>query len=167
MSPAMAKLPMHAEAAHKELTCNSCHQGHGFDTQEAAVKACQSCHADDHTKAFMDSPHGELWQQSLAGDITSEEAVSCATCHMPREIIGSGDRQRTVVQHNQNDNLRPNEKMIRPVCLNCHELQFSLNALADPELIERNFDGHPSVHIESIDMATSRDTARETESSPY
>lgn len=167
MSPAMAKLPMHADAAHEQLTCNSCHQGHAFDTQEAAVSACQGCHADDHTKAFIDSPHGALWQQSIGGDIDAAEAVSCATCHMPREVSGTGDNPRTVVQHNQNDNLRPNEKMIRPVCLNCHDLQFSLNALADPELIERNFNGQPSVHVDSIDMATSRDTAREQESSPY
>jgi hypothetical protein len=60
------------------------------------------------------------------------------------------------VQHNQNDNLRPNEKMIRSVCMNCHGLKFSIDALADPELVKRNFIGLPSRHIQSIDMAEAR-----------
>ena len=46
-----------------------------------------------------------------------------------------------VVQHNQNANLRPNEKMIRQVCLTCHSLALSIDALADSELIRRNFCG--------------------------
>ena len=61
--------------------------------------------------------------------------------------------RRTVVQHNQNANLLPNEKMIRPACIHCHGLGFSIDALADEQLIENNFNGKPSVHIESIDMA--------------
>ena len=61
-----------------------------------------------------------------------------------------------VVQHNQNANLRPNEKMIRQVCLTCHSLALSIDALADSELIRRNFCGRPSRHVRSIDMALSR-----------
>jgi hypothetical protein len=57
------------------------------------------------------------------------------------------------VQHNQNWNLRPNEKMIRDVCMTCHGLAFSIDALGDPTLIETNFKGRPSRHVESIDMA--------------
>ena len=38
--------------------------------------------------------------------------------------------KRTLVQHNQNDGLQPNEKMIRPVCMSCHGLGFSIDALA-------------------------------------
>jgi hypothetical protein len=60
------------------------------------------------------------------------------------------------VNHNQNDVLRPNEKMIRPVCLQCHSLDFSIDALADKALIENNFSGKPSVHIPSIDWALKR-----------
>ena len=58
--------------------------------------------------------------------------------------------------HNQNDTLRPNEKMIRPVCMECHSLEFAIDALADPNLVERNFAGTPDRHIESIDWAVSR-----------
>ena len=61
------------------------------------------------------------------------------------------------VQHNQNWNLRPNEKMIRPVCMNCHGLEFAIDALADPELIKSNFSGQPSKHVESVDWVLERD----------
>jgi hypothetical protein len=63
------------------------------------------------------------------------------------------------VQHNQNANLRPNEKMIREVCMHCHGLGFSIDALADPKLVEANFRGSPARHIQSIEMAV-RKTAR-------
>ena len=53
-------------------------------------------------------------------------------------------------------NLQPNEKMIRGVCMKCHGLSFSIDALADPVLIERNFQGQPSRHVESVDMAVRR-----------
>jgi hypothetical protein len=62
----------------------------------------------------------------------------------------------TAVEHNQNDTLRPNEKMIRPVCLNCHGLAFAIDALADPRLIRNNFAGRPRRHVPSLDMAEAR-----------
>ena len=61
------------------------------------------------------------------------------------------------VEHNQNFYLRPNEKMIRPVCMQCHSLEFSIDALADIELLKSNFTGKPSRHIESIDWAKKRE----------
>ena len=167
MTPALARLPMHQERLHDALTCNSCHAGHEFDTVKAATESCLSCHADDHSQAFPDSPHGELWQQALAGDIATAEAVSCATCHMPRINKNDSDGAPVIVQHNQNDTLRPNEKMIRPVCLNCHELQFSLDALADEMLIRNNFSGQPSMRVESIDMAEERSRTRDKDNSVY
>ncbi len=60
------------------------------------------------------------------------------------------------MQHNQNANLRPNEKMLRSVCLECHSLGLSIDALADPELVRRNFGGQPARHVPSIEMALSR-----------
>jgi hypothetical protein len=66
------------------------------------------------------------------------------------------DVKRVLVQHNQNDNLRPNEKMLRPVCLNCHGLGFATNALADSKLVKGNFAGQPGVHIRSLDMVAKR-----------
>ena len=58
-------------------------------------------------------------------------------------------RGNAITSHNQNDNLRPNEKMIRSVCLDCHGLQFSLDALTDTRLIEANFTGKPKIRVES------------------
>jgi len=65
-------------------------------------------------------------------------------------------RAGIVTTHNQNAYLRPNEKMIRPVCMSCHGVAFSIDALADPKLVESNFNGRPEVHIESIDWALRR-----------
>ena len=65
-------------------------------------------------------------------------------------------RGKITTNHNHNDNLRPNEKMVRPVCLDCHGLGFSLDALADTDLVNRNFRGMPAVHVESIEWAMRR-----------
>lgn len=157
MTPDLARLPMKPESSHAELGCNSCHAAHTDNTQYAAAEACLTCHADDHSQAFEQSPHGQLWQQVRDGVIASEQGVSCATCHMPvmeQEIFGS---EQWLTQHNQNATLRPNEKMIRPTCMQCHSLEFSIDALADPDLINNNFNGLPTHHVPGIEMATQRD----------
>ena len=156
MTPAMARLPMRDEAAHAELTCSSCHGAHEFDTRTAAVDACVKCHDDEHTRNYAASPHAALWQAELAGRAPPGSGVSCATCHLPRETQRDGDVIRVLVQHNQNNNLRPNEKMIRSVCHDCHGLGFAIDALADPALIRKNFNGRPATHVESIDLALRR-----------
>jgi hypothetical protein len=158
MTPAQARLPMHAEAKHTELTCTTCHGAHRFDTRAAAVDACLTCHADEHSLAFRDSKHFELWQAEIEGRALAGSGVSCATCHMPRteQRDPDLDLRRIVVQHNQNDTLRPNEKMLRPVCLQCHGLGFAIDALADPQSIRTNFDGPPAAHIRSLEMAAER-----------
>lgn len=149
MQPSMARLPMHVDAAHRELTCNACHSDHDFNTQKAAVDACLGCHNDSHSNAYRESSHAELWRLELAGELPSGQGVSCATCHMPRTIVDG----KTFVNHNQNGNLRPIEKMIRSVCENCHGLQFSLDALADPDLSLNCYSTSPKVRIESVEMA--------------
>lgn len=148
MTPAMARHPMKPHSLHAELNCSSCHSGHRFDTKFAAVDACVKCHNDQHTLAYLESSHYTLWLDELAGDLPEGSGVSCATCHMPRMKVD----YELVVQHNQNETLRPNEKMIRSVCLNCHGTSFSIDSLADQELIEKGFVGQPSQHIESLDM---------------
>lgn len=152
MQPSMARQPMHVDASHREMTCNACHPAHGYDTRYAAVEACLSCHADSHSQAYRDSGHYALWQSEQQGKGEAGTGVSCATCHMPRVEEGRG---RIRVQHNQNNNLQPNEKMVREVCLNCHGLQYTLNALADPASVDRCFADSPSVYVESLDMAKS------------
>ncbi|MCI0749199.1 MAG: cytochrome c3 family protein [Nevskiales bacterium] len=156
MTPALARLPMQTDAAPRELGCTSCHAAHRFDTRHAAAEACLGCHADSHSLAYKDSKHFGLWTAELAGDAPAETGLSCAGCHLPREREDTGDERRVHVAHNQNDFLRPNEKMIRPVCLHCHGLGFALDALADTDLVESNFQRLPAIHIESIDMALRR-----------
>lgn len=149
MQPSMARLPMHVDAAHRELSCNSCHAGHRYDTQYAAVEACQSCHADSHSMAYANSSHAQLWQDELAGDGPIGSGVTCATCHMPRTQGDDG----IWVNHDQNAVLRPNETMAREVCASCHGLDYSLSALADPELMLSCYDQPPAVRTKSVQMA--------------
>lgn len=148
MKPALARHSMKPHSLHMELNCSSCHSGHRFDTEFAAVDACVQCHNDQHTLAYLESSHYTLWLDELSGDKPPGSGVSCATCHMPRMEVD----YELVVQHNQNETLRPNEKMIRTVCQNCHGTAFSIDSLADVELIEKGFVGQPKAHIESLDM---------------
>jgi Cytochrome c3 len=157
MTPGMARIAMQPEAVDQPLTCVSCHDAHTFDTKEAAVDACMGCHSDGHTRAYIDSKHHTLWQNEREGVTPPNSGVSCATCHLPREKRRRGGKEYVVVQHNQNDNLRPNEKMIRSVCMHCHGLRFSIDALADPDLVANNFTGKASTHIASIDWAVRRE----------
>jgi len=143
MTPDQARLPMKKIAADKELNCSSCHSSHKFDTQFASVSACMSCHDDKHSNSFKKSPHFSLWESEIKGEAVAGSGVSCATCHLPRVYEGSGSSRHIEVKHNQNDFLRPSEKMIRPVCINCHGVEFTLDALADEGLIENNFSSTP------------------------
>ena len=158
MRVADARLPMKDPPLTEEMECGSCHPAHRFDTVFAAVEACLGCHDDTHSNAYLGSPHRALSHPDPAGDGAASGAVTCATCHMPRieESYEWGAYVHVLVQHNQNDNLRPSEKMIRTVCMDCHGLGFSIDALADPALITNNFTGPPSVHVESIDLAEQR-----------
>jgi hypothetical protein len=158
MQPALARLPMRPEAAHRTLTCTSCHGPHDADTRRAAVESCLQCHNDSHSLAYKDSRHHQLWLAELAGTAPAGSGVSCASCHMPREEHVQDGVTTVSVQHNQSLTLRPVEKMTRTVCIRCHGLGFTLDSLADPKLGRNNFDGIPGHHVESIDMALRRRT---------
>lgn len=161
MTSALARLPMKTEAHDRALGCTTCHGAHRFDRQVAVVQACLGCHADQHTEHYRQSPHYRLWQAELAGLGLPGSGVTCATCHLPRHQARDDDGQPVIrVAHNQNANLRPNEKMVRSVCLDCHGLGFTLDALADRALIERNFTGQPAGHVESLDWVAARMRAR-------
>ncbi len=147
-----ARLPMKAGSNQKALDCNSCHPAHGNDPAYASFEACMHCHDDEHSNSYSGSKHFKTFEQAIARGAL-ETGVSCATCHLPR-VRGSGAGS---VLHNPNATLRPNEKMVRPVCLNCHGLAFALDALADDDLVRRNFQGQPSRHVTSIEMAVTRD----------
>jgi hypothetical protein len=156
MTPAQARQPMKPDAHGRALGCASCHGAHAFDTRRAAAEACLGCHDDEHTRAYEGSPHHRLWQAELAGTLPPGRGVSCATCHLPRETHRQDGTSGVRVQHNQNWNLRPNEKMARSVCLNCHGLGFVLDALADSRLIAGNFTGKSARHVESVEWAAKR-----------
>ena len=149
MQPSMARLPMHAGAAHAELTCNACHAGHRYDTAYAAAEACLKCHADSHSVAYVDSAHADLWLAEQSGDGSAGSGVSCASCHMPRLETDDG----IVVQHNQSEVLHPSETMARQVCGHCHGLEYSLSALADAEVVAGCFVDPPSEVQPSVEMA--------------
>ena len=189
ISPAESPLPFKKASFNVQHGCNSCHESHTFDTQFAAADACLQCHNDEHSLNYLQSPHGKLWIQAQSGAIPGENAVSCATCHLPRvdtnrtgtkvdrgnfsnradvnsgSNTGTDDRPYPVlrVEHNQNLFLRPNEKMIRTVCMQCHSLEFAIDALADPVLIKNNFNGKPSTHIPSMDWALAREVEKDTD----
>lgn len=167
MTPADARLPMKAAAAHESLSCSSCHEPHRYDRKFAASQACISCHDDAHSKNFAASPHARLWQAELDGTGAPGTGVSCATCHLPREKHGDAFS----ANHNQNANLTPNEKMLQNVCMKCHGMQFAMDALADENLILLNFAGTPSrTHpgiAWTVDAAISRGDAQVIELRDY
>lgn len=149
MRPELARQPMKADAGHRELDCSACHQPHRYDRDFAAQQACLQCHDDEHSRNYRNSRHAQLWQSELAGDASPGTGVSCATCHLPSVSHGKGH----AVSHDQSANLRPNEKMLRSVCMDCHGLQFSMDALADADLVTGNFHRRPSGHHPGIDWA--------------
>ena len=162
MKPAMAQLPMKQDAAHQELTCNSCHGAHQYDVQQAAVESCLGCHDDKHSLAYKQSPHYALWLRELDGEAEAGTGVSCASCHMPRVNHDVSEwMSRTIVDHNQSANLSPNTKMIRSSCQHCHGLEFVLDTLADEVQIEANFNGHTDKHIQTMDLAEKEKQRRE------
>jgi hypothetical protein len=156
MRPRDARQPMRADAADREVSCVSCHPAHDVDTPRAAVDACLGCHSDRHSMAFERSPHARLWTLERTGAAAAGSGVSCATCHLPRVVVREQGQDVIRVEHNQNHNLQPNERMARTTCLQCHGLQFSLDALADRALIDTNFSGRPARHVDSLDMAMRR-----------
>jgi hypothetical protein len=153
-TPAQARIPMDADSHDKALDCTTCHSAHDSNIQEAAVEACLGCHQDKHSLNYKQSQHFNLLLAEQQGVAEAGTGVSCATCHMPRTSKDiDGENVLVISEHNQNANLRPNEKMVRTVCMQCHGLGFVLDSLADQMLIENNFNGRPTVHVESLDMA--------------
>ena len=156
MQPKLSWRAMKPDMAEHQLGCNSCHNDHRHDTVNAAVDACLGCHADEHSTAYKNSAHFRLWQQEQRGELAPGSGVSCATCHLPRETHQLAGVDQVTVQHNQNSNLRPVEKMARTVCMHCHGLGFTLDALADPGLRANNFHGRPHEQVPGIRMAEER-----------
>jgi len=166
MTPAQSLLPMNSDASHEQLNCNSCHDAHRFDVNEAAVESCLGCHEDEHSLAYKKSSHYDLWQKELSGESEEGTGVSCASCHMPRiDHDVSEWMSRTIVDHNQSANLSPNTKMVRTSCQHCHGLEFTLDALVDGKLIKNNFSTAPEKYIRTMDLANQENERRKKSAS--
>ena len=151
MSPRLSSLPFTKASFTRTLSCTTCHAALNPDVRRAAVEACVGCHNDPHTLAYQGSRHELAWRKELRGEAPRGSGVSCASCHLP--TVEAADGSHPFSTHNPNAFLRPNSRQLRIVCLSCHTLPFSIDALADRQLIERNFRGLPTRHIPSIEMA--------------
>lgn len=154
----MAKLPMHQDASEKVLNCHSCHQAHDYNRRTAEADACLDCHNDKHSQQWRASKHAELWQQN------PDRGASCATCHMPRLVDKATGK--VSVEHNNSANIRPNDKMVKTVCMNCHGVEFALAALADPAQIESNFSKAINASHSSMDFVRARQNEASASSKP-
>ncbi|HEV8629253.1 MAG TPA: cytochrome c3 family protein [Thermoanaerobaculia bacterium] len=146
LEPRLARLPMRPPHPRQPAAfgCGSCHEPHRIDTAFAATAACLGCHADKHSLAFADSPHSRYRGSSFGG------AITCATCHMPRTT--SPDRQKVVVEHGNTFTLRPRDRMLGSVCLDCHGLAFAMSSLYDDALVENNFRGRPQIAHQTLEL---------------
>jgi hypothetical protein len=150
LRPAIARLPMHPDALDRTMTCGSCHNVHSVQTMPAAVDACLTCHNDAHSLNYSKSQHAQLFEtdKNLDLDRPSAESVSCATCHLPRQVTG----ETITVNHNNTYTLLPRDRMIKEVCMNCHGVEFAYNSIFDDQLVEDNFARSPTQKLETFDM---------------
>ena len=160
LTPAMARLPMQLDAMEKQMNCNACHSVHSANTVEASVDACLTCHSDNHSLNYKNSKHAELFAASKELPRPGPGAVSCATCHLPRVLDDRGENAIVHVNHNNTYNLKPQDRMVGDVCMNCHGVEYSYNSIFDPELVEANFDRPPTLELESFDLMKAAEEKR-------
>lgn len=159
LTPAMARLPMQHDAMQKQMNCNTCHNVHSVDTVEASVDACLTCHNDQHSLNYQNSRHAELFAASQELPRPGAGAVSCATCHLPR-MIDEFDDDVVHVNHNNTYNLKPQDRMVGDVCMNCHGVEYSYNSIFDPELVEANFDRPPTLELQTFELMKAAEERR-------
>jgi hypothetical protein len=160
LTPAMARLPMKAEAHDMQMTCATCHDAHAVNTVQAAVDSCLTCHNDTHSLNYENSRHAELFAADRTLPRPSGGSVSCATCHLPRHELQKGGSSITLVNHNNTYTLLPRDRMVKEVCMNCHGVEYSYNSIFDDDLVEANFDQPPSLSLETFDLVRSLEEKR-------
>ncbi|MGD1906706.1 MAG: multiheme c-type cytochrome [Leptolyngbyaceae cyanobacterium] len=160
LTPAMARLPMKAEAHNMQMTCATCHDAHSVNTVQAATDSCLTCHNDTHSLNYENSRHAELFAADRSLPRPSSSSVSCATCHLPRHGLEKGDSTITQVNHNNTYTLLPRDRMVKEVCMNCHGVEYSYNSIFDDALVEANFDQPPSLSLETFDLVRSLEEKR-------
>lgn len=148
LTPAMAHLPMKDSALDRQLDCNSCHNVHTVNTYEASVDSCLSCHNDNHSLNYKNSPHAQIFREIGTLPRPNAESVTCATCHLPREVAGN----EVLVNHNNTYTLKPRDRMVKEVCMNCHGVEHAYNSIFDDELVEANFARPPNQEMRTFEL---------------
>lgn len=152
LMPKMARLPMQANALDQVMSCNTCHDVHALNTTVASVNACLTCHQDQHSLNYLDSPHGIEFVAQQDQIRPPADVVSCATCHLPRSETGRGDQYQVHVNHNNTYTLKPQDRMVKDVCMSCHGMEFAYQSIFDPALVEANFSHPPEHDLETLEM---------------
>lgn len=148
LTPAMAHLPMQESSLNKQMNCNTCHNVHTVNTYEASVDSCLTCHSDNHSLNYKNSPHAQIFRQIGTLTRPNADSVTCATCHLPREVSGDA----ILVNHNNTYTLKPRDRMVKEVCLNCHGLEHAYNSIFDDELVETNFASSPTQKLPTFQL---------------
>ena len=165
LTPALAHLPMKAEALNKPMNCNACHDVHSVNTRHAAVEACLSCHNDTHSLNYKNSQHAKLLFAEGQLPRPSEQSTTCATCHLPRQTVEGGE-SRVIVNHNNTFTLKPRDRMVKEVCMNCHGMEYAYNSIFDDALVESNFARPPTQTLETLEMIYALENKRSGDPAP-
>ncbi|VEP16737.1 Cytochrome c552 [Hyella patelloides LEGE 07179] len=156
LTPAMAHLPMKDSAKDLQMNCNSCHNVHSVNTAVAATDSCLTCHNDNHSLNYQNSPHGGIIKNLSTLPRPNERAVTCATCHLPRTIVG----ETVLVNHNNTYTLLPRDRMVKEVCLNCHGVEHAYNSIFDDEIVEANFAHPPTQKMQTFELVRALEKKR-------
>ncbi|MEM8722755.1 MAG: cytochrome c3 family protein [Cyanobacteria bacterium P01_G01_bin.39] len=162
LTPAMAHLPMKESSFERQLDCNSCHNVHTVDTYQAAVDSCLTCHNDNHSLNYKNSPHAQVFRQIGTLPRPNAESVTCATCHLPREAHGD----EVLVNHNNTYTLKPRDRMVKEVCMNCHGVEHAYNSIFDDELVEANFARPPNEQMRTFELVRELEKKRSSKATP-
>ena len=148
LTPAMAHLPMRESSLDMQMNCNTCHNVHTVNTYKASVDSCLTCHSDNHSLNYKNSPHAKVFKTIGTLPRPNADSVTCATCHLPREISGDA----ILVNHNNTYTLKPRDRMVKEVCMNCHGVEHAYNSIFDDELVEANFARPPTQKLSTFQL---------------
>ncbi len=148
LTPTMAHLPMKESALTQPMNCNVCHNVHTVNTYQASVDSCLTCHNDNHSLNYKNSPHAQIVADIGVLPRPNSDLVTCATCHLPREE----SEDAVLVNHNNTYTLKPRDRMVKDVCMNCHGLEHSYNSIFDDELVEANFARPPTLEMQTFKL---------------
>ena len=162
LTPAMAHLPMKDSSLNKQMNCNTCHDVHTVDTYQAAVDSCLTCHNDNHSLNYKNSPHAQIFREIGTLPRPNAKSVTCATCHLPREVAGD----EVLINHNNTYTLKPRDRMVKEVCMNCHGVEHAYNSIFDDELVEANFARPPNRELQTFQLVRDLEEKRSSNKTP-